>query len=169
MLYQVLLKRLQKNIDAKLREEQARFRHGRSCNWQIFTLRDIIEQSLEYRKPLIINYVDFIKAFDSIYRSTLWKIRKIYGIPQKYIIIFQELYTISWYCVKTGSGTTNYFKFETGVQQGDIPSPFFFLIVMDYIMEKAMSPSHFRIIWQETKLTDLDFADDLALLTNECE
>ena len=32
-----------------------------------------------------------------------------------------------------------------------------------------MSPSHFGIFWQETKLTDLDFADDLALLTNECE
>ena len=35
-------------------------------------------------------------------------------------------------------------------------------------MTKAMSPSHFGIIWQETKLTDLDFADDLALLT-KCE
>ena len=32
-----------------------------------------------------------------------------------------------------------------------------------------MSPSHLGIIWQETKVTDLDFADDLALLTNECE
>ena len=30
-----------------------------------------------------------------------------------------------------------------------------------------MSPSHLGIIWQETKLTDLDFADDLALLTNK--
>ena len=36
-------------------------------------------------------------------------------------------------------------------------------------MTKAKSPSHFWTIWQETKLTDLDFVDDLALLTNECE
>ena len=36
-------------------------------------------------------------------------------------------------------------------------------------MTKAMSPSHFGIIWQETKLTDLDFVDDLALLTNDFE
>ena len=37
MLRRVLLKRLQKNIDAKLREEEAGFRHGRSYNEQIFT------------------------------------------------------------------------------------------------------------------------------------
>ena len=115
------------------------------------TLRNIIEESLEYRKPLIINYVDFKKAFDSIYSPTLWKILKIYGTPQKYIHIFHELNTNSRCCVKTSSLTTDYFKVETGVQQGDIPSPFFFLVVMDYVMAKAMSPSHFGIIWQETK------------------
>ena len=42
-------------MDAKLREEQAGFRHGWACNEQIFTQRNIIEQLLEYRKPLIIN------------------------------------------------------------------------------------------------------------------
>ena len=235
MLCRVLLKLLQKNIDAKLREKQAGFRHGRSSNEHIFPLRNTIEQSLEYCKPLIINYVDFKKALDSIYRPTLWKILKIYGIPQKYIDsiycpilckilkiygipqkyidsiyrptlweilklygiqqkcidsiycltlwkilkiygipqkyidVFQELCTNSRCCVKTGSGTTDYFKVETGVQQGDISSPYFFLAVMDCIIAKAMSPSHFGIIWQETQLTDLDFADDLALLTNDCE
>ena len=40
---------------------------------------------------------------------------------------------------------------------------------MDYTITKAMSPSHFGIIWDETKLTDLDFAGDLALLTNKYE
>ena len=109
------------------------------------------------------------KYIDSIYRPTLWKILKIYGIPQKYIDAFQELHTNSLCCVKAGSGTTGYFKEETGVQQGDIPSPFFFLVVMDYIITKEMSPSHFGIIWQKTKLKELDFADDLALLTYECE
>ena len=32
-----------------------------------------------------------------------------------------------------------------------------------------MSPSDFGIIWQETKLTDLNFVDDLTLLTHKCE
>ena len=40
---------------------------------------------------------------------------------------------------------------------------------MDYILTKVTSPSDFGIIWQDTKLTDLNFVDDLALLTNKCE
>ena len=51
----VLLKRIQEYIDVKLREEQAGFREQRSCNEQIFTLRNIIMQSLEFRSLLIIN------------------------------------------------------------------------------------------------------------------
>ena len=88
MLYRVLLKRLQKNIDAKLREEQAGFRHDRSCNEQIFTLRNLNEQSLEYCKPLIINYVDFKQAFDSIYCPTLWKILKYMTSHKSTLIAF---------------------------------------------------------------------------------
>ena len=40
---------------------------------------------------------------------------------------------------------------------------------MNHIITKAISPSHQRIIWLEAKLPNLDFGDDLALLTNECE
>ena len=32
-----------------------------------------------------------------------------------------------------------------------------------------MSPSDFGIIWQDMKLTDLNFVDDLTLLTHKCE
>ena len=71
MLCLFLMKRLQKNIDTKLIKEQADFRHRRFCNERIFTLHNIIEQSLEYHKPLIINYVYFKRVFDSIYRSTV--------------------------------------------------------------------------------------------------
>jgi len=39
------LNRLQKEVDALLREEQAGFRAGRSCSEQILTLRNIIEGS----------------------------------------------------------------------------------------------------------------------------
>ena len=58
----ILIKRLQSVVDEKLREEQAGFRHHQSCNEQVFMLRNIIERSLEYNSPLIVNYVDFKKA-----------------------------------------------------------------------------------------------------------
>ena len=43
----ILLKRMKKEVDSILREEQARFSSGRSCCDQIFALRTILEECLE--------------------------------------------------------------------------------------------------------------------------
>jgi len=52
----------------------------------------------------------------------------------------------------------------TGVRQGCILSPFLFLIVIDFVMRKTTEVLNFGIEWEQKKLADLDFADDLALL-----
>lgn len=67
----VLLNRIDSAIDEKLRQEQAGFRKGKGCIDQLFTLRNIVEQSIEWKTPLYINFIDFKKAFDSIHRDTL--------------------------------------------------------------------------------------------------
>ena len=169
VISRVLLKRIQDHTDELLREEQAGFRKGRSVNEQVFTLRTIIEQCLEFNVPLVVNYVDFKKAFDSIYRPSLWQILRIYGIPEKYTNIFKSLYEDTQCCIKVNSGFTEFFKIETGVQQGDLPSPFFFLLVIDFVLKKTTEGTDHGIDWKEAlKLTDLDFADDLALLDHLC-
>jgi len=61
----VILNRLKEDVEEILHEEQSGFR--RSCTEQIFTLRNIIEQRMEYQKPLTINFIDLKKAFDSIH------------------------------------------------------------------------------------------------------
>ena len=59
----LILERIRKALDAKLREEQAGFRHRTlSCTDQIATLRIIIEQSLEWQSPLYISSGDFKKG-----------------------------------------------------------------------------------------------------------
>ena len=47
VLNRILLTRLLKDVDEKLREQQAGFRKDRSCTDQIDALRIIIKQSLE--------------------------------------------------------------------------------------------------------------------------
>jgi len=111
----VLLDRLQNAVDQTLCEEQAGFRKGRSCTEQISALRNIIEQSLEHQKDLVINFLDFKKAFDSVHRPLLWKILKHYGIPTCYISIFKALYNNSSCCVKTTTGYTDLFEIVFGV------------------------------------------------------
>ena len=76
----------------RIKTEQAGFRQEHSCVDQIATLRIIVEQTIEWQTSLCMNFIDFEKAFDSIDRLVLWKIRKHYGIPQKIISIIQQLY-----------------------------------------------------------------------------
>ena len=75
----VIIRRLKDQVDAKLRREQAGFRSGRGTREQTFTLRNIIEQSLEWNASLYLVFIDYMKAFDSIHQETLWKIMKLYG------------------------------------------------------------------------------------------
>ena len=76
-------------IDTGIRQEQAGFRKGRGCMDQIFALRNIIEQCLEWNTALFINSVDFRKAFESIHRNTLWKVLHSKGIPSEIISIIK--------------------------------------------------------------------------------
>ena len=70
----VLIRRISGGVDAKLRMEQAGFRKGRSTIGQIFVLRNIVEQAVEWNSSLYVCFVDYEKVFDSVHRKTLWKI-----------------------------------------------------------------------------------------------
>jgi len=119
------------------------------------------EQSLEHQHDLIINFIDFKKAFDSVHRPSLWKILTYYGIPDRFINIFKALYDNSSCCVKTASAYTEFFEIVLGVRQGCILSPFFFILVTDFVMHRTMDKSEYGIVWQkQNRLTDLDYAND---------
>ncbi|XP_061879946.1 craniofacial development protein 2-like [Entelurus aequoreus] len=136
----VLLQRLKDEVDNILREEQAGFRKGRSCAEQIFTLRNIIEQCQELQTPLIINYIDFKKAFDSIHRESLWQILQLYGIPSKYVNIFRALYHNSTCRVKTTNRTTDDFDIVTGPQMKGSGSRW-------HIPPKIVDNNQAKILW----------------------
>ncbi|KAK2721262.1 hypothetical protein QYM36_003516, partial [Artemia franciscana] len=69
------------NASTTSREEQAGFMSDRSTVEQIFTIRQIVEKTTEFRKTGFIAYVDFRAAFDSVDRKALWRILELTGLP----------------------------------------------------------------------------------------
>ena len=84
----------------------------------VYILRNIIEHVSEWQATLYLNFVDFEKAFDSIYRESLWVIMAKYGIPEKIakmVRVFHDDFncavedqgeTCEWFDIKTGVKTT---------------------------------------------------------------
>ena len=154
-------------INKKLREEQAGFRKGRSTTDQIASLRIIIEQSLEWNSPLLVNFIDYEKAFDSVDRETLWKIMRHYGIPSKIVELIKEMYDGTSCKVIHDGMLSESFKIKTGVRQGCLLSPFLFILVVDWLMKETVKGRRNGVQWTPfTQLDDLDYADDLALISH---
>ena len=145
-------------VDIQLRDEQAKFRKNRSCSDQITTLRIMVEQS---------NFIDYEKAFDSFDRETLWKLMRHYGIPEKLISLIKCSYQDMSCRVLHAGHLSDCINVKTGVRQGCLLSPFLFLLAIDWIMRRTTSNKRNGIQWTLwSQLEDLDFADDLALLSH---
>ena len=162
-----MLQRIKEPVDKRLRDHQAGFRMERSCADQIGTLRIILEQSLEFNSPLYVNFIDFEKAFDSLDREVLWQLMRHYGIPDKFINIIKNMYAGMKCRVRHEGHLSEEFDITTGVRQGCLLSPFLFLLAIDWIMKQTTEGKRNGIQWTLLdQLDDLDFADDIALLSH---
>ena len=86
---------------------------------------------------------------------------KKYCIPEKIVRMMKIFYEDF---IDQGE-TCEWFDIKTGIKQGCYMSGLVFLIVMDWVMTRTVGYGENGIRWKfTTKLDDLDFADDIALL-----
>ncbi|XP_055374512.1 uncharacterized protein LOC129607508 [Condylostylus longicornis] len=114
---ELLQNRLREKLEETIREEQAGFRPHRSCVDQSNTLRIIVEQSIEYRTPLYMLFIDYKKAFDTIMRDAIWKALKDRGTPDKIIRLIQALYEEAELAVLHRGKISESFTTQSGVKQ----------------------------------------------------
>ena len=176
IINRMVMNRIQPHLEPHLRTNQNGFRPGRSTEAHILALRRIIEGVRRNNLKARLLFVDFKKAFDSIHRSKMLKILVAYGIPEIVTILIGKMYEETKAKVLSPDGETDLFNIQAGVLQGDTLAPYLFVIVIDYVMRTAIGESTemgFTIHPRKSRripsvnITDLCFADDIALLANE--
>ena len=91
-----------------------------------------------------------------------------YGIPDKLIRMVKILCS-AFECAALEDGKeSEWFRVTTGVRQGCTVSGFLFLLVINFVVKRSVEEEPTGIRWNfSTKLEDLDFVDDLALLSSK--
>ena len=171
----MILNRVRPVLDPLLRKSQNGFRQKRTTIGQILALRRILEGAKKRQLPAVITFIDFKKAFDTIHRGMLMKILTAYGLPDKLIQAIKSTYDHTTAKVLSPDGETPSIDILAGVLQGDTLAPYLFIVVLDYALRKATSGKDdqgFTITPRKSRrvppvtITDLDFADDIALLSD---
>ena len=97
----------------------------------------------------------------------MWKLLRHYEVPEKITNLIRNSYEGLTCRVVHGGQLTDAFQVQTGVRQGCLLSPFLFLLAIDWVMKTSTAKKRNGIQWSPwTQLDDLDFADDLALLSH---
>ena len=98
----VLLNRIRPMVEPKLRVNQAGFRPGRGTIEMIGALRRLMEGATARQLELVVTFVDFRKAFDSVIRRMMFAILRHYGVPERLLNAIASLYTNSKAAVLVG-------------------------------------------------------------------
>ena len=97
-------------MNGELPDVQPRFRKGRRTRDQFANICWIIEKAREFQKNFYFCFIDYAKAFDYVDPYKLWKILKMMGISDYLICLLRNLYAVQEATVRTGHGTTDWFK-----------------------------------------------------------
>ena len=98
-----------------------------------------------------------------------------YGVPKKTVAAIMILYRNTKVKVRSLDGDTEYFDIVAGVLQGVTLAPYLFIIYVDYVLRTStdkIRENGFELTRKRSRrypaktITDADYADDMAILTN---
>ena len=159
-----------KTLDENQPREQAGFRKGYSTTDHLHALNQTIEKSKEYHRPLCLGFIDYEKAFDSVEHFAIFQALRKINVNETYVKILENIYRNASAKIHLDNHISDSFNINRGVRQGDPISPKLFTAAIEEIfktvyIDNDKDEKKYGINIEGEYLTDLRFADDVALCT----
>lgn len=164
----VITNRLARRFDEFQPPEQAGFRGGFSTVDHIHTIRQVIQKTEEYNRPLCLAFVDYEKAFDSIETWAVLESLQRCQIDYRYIEVLRGLYNDATMAVQVQDQQTKHIPLRRGVRQGDVISPKLFTNALED-MFKTLDWKEKGLNINGEQLSHLRFADDIVLMAESLQ
>ena len=169
VLSAVMLVRLTRETDGFLQDWQAGFRQQRGCRDNVMILRTLVDKMLQEDNPLVLTFIDYSAAFDSVSHKFLDTALGKAKAKPKSRAIFRAIYTSATAKtkVKGVDGEVVYsetFPIRRGVLQGDLTSPLYFIIALEEILRRHDDVAGKGVNFGGVRLHTLGYADDAALI-----
>ena len=85
---------------------------------------------------MLLLFIDFKKAYDSVRKEVLYYIFIEFGIPMKLVRLVKVCVTETYSRVRVGKNLTC-FLFRNGLKQGDALSPLLFNLAFEYVIRRV--------------------------------
>ena len=144
---------------------QAAYRKKSRTTDHIFTFKSILNNyCLKKKQKLYCCFIDFKKAFDSVWRDAmLLKLLQL-GIGGEFYYLIKNMYSITKSRIRFSKGITEYVQSELGIKQGDCLSPILFNVFIND-MHSIFDNHCDGILVNDIQLNHLLFADDLVIVS----
>lgn len=162
LLSAIIRKKLLPFVEKELGQYQSGFRNNKSTIDQIFTIRQILEKTNEYKTNTYHLFVDFRAAYDSIKREQLYIAMLEFGLPLKLIRLTRM--TLEGACckVKIQNDKSMDFQCNKGLRQGDGLSCLLFNIALEKVIRDAEIQRDHTIFTKSVQL--LGYDDDIDII-----
>ena len=123
-----------------LKNNQIGFRKGFRTADHVLTIKTLMDKYLSENNKLYFCYVDFSKAYDSIWREALFKKLLSYGVSTNFVSLLKNIYEKTKLSVRLASDITEFFTSNVGLKHGSNMIPILFNLFM-------MSASAIQLLW----------------------
>ena len=132
-----------------------------------FTLKTVVNKYVVDKKgkKLFACFVDFQKAFDSVWHDGLFRKLENLGINGNFLNLIINIYKHTKCAVKINKSTTQFFDYNKGVLQGNPLSPILFNLFINEIFKTVKNEDSMLTLDGTHFFNALMYADDLILLS----
>ena len=152
-----------------IKPHQIRFRQGYRIADHAFVLNTILNSYFKKGKRVYACFVDFSKAYDTVWRNGLLYKLINNGLSYKFTSLIKSMYEDIKMAVKLPGGLTPFFESVVGLRQGCNISPMLFNVYVNDLIEELQNDDCDPVIINNCSISCLMYADDLLILSESWE